>query len=172
MNETEHSPRDFRLYLAARFITLCSYQMLNVALGQYIYLLTKNPLYLGYIGLALFVPKFALIIPAGHLADRFDRRSIIFIARLSQLAIALALFFTVKEGHGTFGLIYLLVVLAGAANAFDGPASQAFVPQLVPPGGLRNAITWNSALMQLSFIVAPPAAGALYAFFGEALPVF
>ncbi|EKD42790.1 MAG: hypothetical protein ACD_73C00019G0001, partial [uncultured bacterium] len=63
--------RDFRFYLVARFLVLKTYLVLAVVMGQYIYQLTKNPLYLGYVGLFLFLPKVSLVLVAGSVADRF-----------------------------------------------------------------------------------------------------
>ncbi|HEX5033958.1 MAG TPA: MFS transporter, partial [bacterium] len=159
--------RDFRYFISARFLAWSSHQMMNVALGQWIYEWTRDPIYLGYLGLALFVPKIAFTIFAGHVADRFDRRRVILICRIFQflavVGLALVAGLDVKSLVG----IYALVFLTGTANSFDGPSSQAIVPQLVPPDHFSNAVKWNSSIFQLGFIAGPMLAGWLYAWFGR-----
>src|ERR1700761_2679502 len=69
--------RDFTVYAVARFCTSLSWEMLGVAVGWQVYQLTRNPLYLGFVGLAQFLPFVLLVLPAGHVADRVDRRLIL-----------------------------------------------------------------------------------------------
>jgi MFS family permease len=164
--------RDFRYFLTARFLAITSHQMLNIAVGQYIYLMTHNPLYLGYIGLALFIPKFAFTVFSGHTADRYDRRLVILICRLLQFFAVLGLIAVALLELPHLWTLYTLLFLIGTANAFDGPASQSIVPQLVPSHHFSNAVTWNSSVVQLSFIIGPVIAGWLYAFSGQAVVVF
>jgi len=154
--------RDFRYFLSARFLALASHQMMNVALGQWIYQWTHNPLYLGYLGLALFLPKMAFTLFAGHTADRHDRRRIILICRLLQFLGVSALAAIAATHTTALWSLYAILILVGIANAFDGPASQAIVPQLVPSLHFSNAVKWNSSAMQIAFIVGPVAAGWIY----------
>ena len=67
--------RDYAVYAAARFCASLAWEMLSVAVGWQVYQLTRNPLYLGLIGLAQFLPFVLLVLPAGHVADRADRRA-------------------------------------------------------------------------------------------------
>ncbi len=164
--------RDFRFYVSARFLALCAHQMLAVALGQYVYKLTHNPLHLGYIGLALFFPKFGFTLIAGHTADHFDRRLIILICRIVQWMCMMGLIVFSLTGFQPFWILYALLLLMGTANAFDGPASQSIVPDLVPPEHFHNAVTWGSSIMQAAFIAGPALGGWLYALFGKAIFVF
>lgn len=163
--------RDFRLYFFARFLGLTSLQMLNVALGQYIYELTHNPLYLGYVGLTIFLPKFLLTLLTGHVADRYDRRQVIFLCRVLQFSAVLILITLTWTDVVRLGALYATLTFLGIAIAFDGPASQAIVPQLVPVEHFHNAVTWNSSVVQISFILGPVLAGILYAL-GSASIVF
>lgn len=164
--------RDFRLYLNARFLALVAHQMLMVAMGQYIYTMTHNPLHLGYIGLAIFFPKFALTLFAGHTADRYDRRLVILTSRSVQFFIVTAVVVYTLLGGRSIWILLALLFLLGIAYAFDGPASQAFVTQLVPPEHFSRAVAWNSSYMQFAFIVGPALGGLLYAWGGNALTVF
>jgi MFS family permease len=157
---------DFRLFLSARFLGLTSLQMLNVTLGQYVYEWTRNPLYLGYIGLALFLPKLAFMLLSGQAADRYDRRRVIFVCRAVQFLAALGLLLVVLFPKSYLLTLFFLLVLIGIAVAFDGPASQSIIPQLVPQEHLTHAVTWNSGVTQLSFIIGPALAGGLYGLTG------
>ncbi len=154
--------RDFRYYLSARFLALAGNQMLGVALGQYLYEITKDPLQLGYLGLALFLPKLLLTLPAGHVADHQDRRNIIVYCRLAQVLVMLAILAFYFWGFRPLFLIYGLVFLQGAASAFDGPAGQALVTQIVPREHFANAVTWNAWTLQIAFILGPALAGYFY----------
>src|SRR5580704_10223733 len=84
--------RDFRFYLASWLLTNLGAQMLAVAVGWQVYATTHRPLDLGYVGLAQFVPAFALSLPAGHLADRWDRARIVAACNAVLAACAVALF--------------------------------------------------------------------------------
>lgn len=159
--------RDFRYFISARFLALTSHQMMNVALGQWIYEWTRDPLYLGYVGLALFVPKMAFTVFAGHTADRYDRRRVILVCRGLQFLGVAALALVAGTQLSALWGVYLLLFLLGIANAFDGPASQAIVPQLVPAPIFSNAVKWNSSTMQIAFIAGPAAAGWIYAMSGR-----
>src|SRR4051794_935338 len=83
---------DFRFYQAGRIATVVATQVSSVAVGWHVYDLTHRPLALGYVGLAQFLPAFLLALPAGHLADRFDRRRIVMGCAVAYSLTALALF--------------------------------------------------------------------------------
>lgn len=163
--------RDFRLYLLARFLTLAAHQMLVIGLSQRVYEITHNPIHLGYLGLALFLPKILLTLPAGHLADQFERRAIIACCRGAQVILAILFIgFALKDFSPLWGL-YLLLFLTGSSNTFDGPASLAFVPDIIPKEDFGNAVAWNSSVFQSAFVVGPALAGLLYAAAGGIWPV-
>ncbi len=162
---------DFRCYSAGRFLAICSYHMLMVALSQSVYEQTHHPLHLGLLGLALFFPKFALVLIAGHFADRYDRRRVMMICRGSQFLIIGGLFFLYLAGTTPLWLIYVLLILLGSANAFDGPASHAIVADLVPEKDFNNAVAWNSSNMQMALITGPALSGLIYAEYGRPLEV-
>ena len=158
---------DFRRFVTARFLTLASHQMLLVAVSQAVFELTHSPLHLGYIGLALFFPKIGFSLLAGHTADRFDRRGVILVCRLAQLAAVVALIISFSVAPHNLTILYGLLVLLGTANAFDGPASQSIVTQLVPPEKFGKAVAWNSSVMQMAFIAGPALGGWFYALSGR-----
>ncbi len=156
--------RDFGLYLAARFLSALAIQMQNVAIGWLVYDLTRDPLALGLVGLASFLPAVALALVTGHTADRYDRRAILVVCYVVTLGTALGLLAIAVGGSGQVLLIYGLLLVFGISRAFANPAGQALVPNLVPPEQLGNAIAWNSTAWQTATIAGPALGGLLYYF--------
>jgi MFS family permease len=157
----EHA--DFRYHVCGRLLMFTAHLMLNVAVGQHVYELTGDPLKLGYVGLALFLPKFGFSLIAGQVADRFDRRAIVAICRSLQLVASIFLLALILKAPNHLPGLYTLLFLTGTANAFEGPAGAALVPKLVPENLLGNALTWNSTTIQLALIMGPALAGLIYA---------
>ncbi|HXZ31788.1 MAG TPA: MFS transporter [Terriglobales bacterium] len=163
---------DFRAYVAARFCIVIALEMQSVAVGWQVYEITRRPLDLGLIGLAQFLPGFALFLPAGHIVDRYDRRKLLIscyagAAACSGLLVAIALYRT-----GLVFPIYIVVVLLGAVRAFSFPASRALLPQLVPQEHFSNAVAWHSTFFQAGTILGPACGGLLYAFLHGAAGVY
>ena len=156
--------RDFGLYLAARFLSALAIQMQNVAIGWLVYDLTRDPLALGLVGLASFLPALALALITGHTADRYDRRAILVVCYVVTLGTALGLLAIAVGGSGQVLPIYGLLLVFGISRAFANPAGQALVPNLVPPEQLGNAIAWNSTAWQTATIAGPALGGLLYYF--------
>ena len=145
------------------------YQMQAVAIGWQIYALTHRALSLGLVGLAQFTPMLLLIFVAGHAADRFDRRRIAAICQVIETLGAAALAAGSLLHLLTPALIYAVVVLLGAARAFEMPAVQALLPTLVPVAVFPRAAALYSSLFQTVTIVGPSLGGLLYGL-GAALP--
>jgi MFS family permease len=169
--------RDFAVYAAVRFCVTLIWQMINVAVGWQIYALTRDPLDLGLVGLAQFLPFVILVLPAGHAVDRGDRRKVLLCSyAVSAVCVAVLLWSTLHGGHGVWP-VYLALVLSGGSRAYWMPASQAMTPNLVPPESLANAIAINSALLQIGTVTGPALGGALYllgapAVYGTCLGLF
>jgi MFS family permease len=161
--------RDFRLFQGGRFAAVVGTQMLSVAVGWHVYEVTRSPLDLGYVGLAQFLPGFILALPAGHTADRFDRRRIVAICQALYVLTALALLAVARTGSLAVWPIYALLVLFGASRGFSGPAAQALMPDLVPPEHFTSAVAWSSSAWQVATIVGPALGGVAYAAGGAAL---
>ncbi len=163
--------RDFSLYLAARFIAALGQQMLTVAVGWELYERTHLSLALGMVGLTQMVPMLLLILPAGHVADNYDRKrtilGMVFLATLSSTGLALI---SALQGHVLW--IYGCLFAAGVARTFLWPASQAFLPQLVPRRIFSRAVTWNTGAFHLSSVLGPAAGGALIALTHKAAVVY
>ncbi len=154
--------RDFVLYLLVRFSSTVSMLMVGVAVGWQIYDLTKDPLHLGYVGLAQFLPQFLLTLWAGHVADLVDRRRILLVTLAAEAVCAGALVALSLQGTPSVWAIYALLVAFGAARAFAGPASQSLVPLLVPREIFPNAVAWSSGVWQVAVIGGPALGGVVY----------
>jgi MFS family permease len=155
---------NFKLFWLGRMFSGIAYQMTAVAVGWQIYAITGKVIYLGFVGLAQFLPMFLLTLPVGHVADRYNRRLIISI---SQIAQAAGVFFLAAGSHGNWlTKISILVVVAlfGAAHSFDGPTMNAFMPGLVDENEFPRAAAVAASAMQTSFIIGPALGGLLYAF--------
>jgi MFS family permease len=156
---------NFVSYTLARFFIVLSLEMQSVAVGWQVYEITKRPLDLGYVGLAQFLPGFALFLFAGHAADLFDRRRLLIgcyggFAFCSVLLLAIS-----REAPGSVHLIYLVLVLLGVVRCFNWPASRALLPLLVPEEHFANAVAWNASTFQTATIAGPALGGIAYAFF-------
>ncbi len=155
--------RDFTLYIGARFCSTIAAQMIIMAVGWQVYHLTGRVFDLGLIGLSQFLPFLCLVLFAGHAADQFDRRHIILLCLCTYGVCALLLLgFALWRVPSTLPIFSVLAVL-GVSRAFQLPASQSFVPTIVPIELLRNALAINSSANQVATIVGPSAGGVLYA---------
>jgi MFS family permease len=156
----------FTLYLGARLFSALAAQMIIIAVGWQVYHLTGRVLDLGLVGLSQFVPFLCLSLFAGHAADRFDRRRIILCCLTVYLVCALLLLILAR--HGSRGVLPIFAVLAllGVARSFMMPASQSFLPNIVPLEILGNAVAINSSAFQLANIAGPSLGGLVYAFGG------
>src|SRR5881275_2442719 len=124
--------RDFRRYQLARVAVILGAEAQSVAVAWQVYSITHRALDLGYTGLALFLPGLLFLLPAGHVADRFDRRRIILVCYgLQVLGTATLLGLTMMGLHRVLP-IYAVLFLVGMGRAFSGPASSALIPHLVP----------------------------------------
>src|SRR5512134_88200 len=161
--------RDFALYCAARFVSAMAVQMQTVAIGWFVYDITRDPLALGLVGLVAFLPLIGLALVTGHVADRFDRRAVLLVCFALTVITAAGLFACASSGSRHVWPIYALTLVFGATRAFAIPASQALVPNLVPPEHFGNAVAWNSSAWQTATIAGPALGGLLYAIAGSAV---
>ena len=154
--------RDFRLYQMARALVIMGAEAQAVAVAWQVYLITHRAIDLGYTGLALFLPGLLFMLPAGHAADRFDRRVVILVCYSLQLVCTLTLFLFAFHGMHRILPIYAVLFFVGTGRAFSGPASSALVPHLVPADDFVNAITWGATVFQISNIAGPAVGGLLF----------
>jgi MFS family permease len=133
--------------------------------------LTDQPIALGGVGLARILPIIIFSLISGVIADSFDRRKILFITQFVAGFLALGLGLLTQFGQVTIWLIYAFTALQAIAIAFDGPARQALVPNLVPAKDLPNAFSMTSIAWQTGAIIGPALTGFVIAF-GEQQAVY
>jgi MFS family permease len=155
---------DFTCFLAAKFLATLAAQMQIVAVGWQIYDVTRNPLDLGLIGLSQFIPFVALILPAGHVADHYDRRRVLTLCYASEIVCALALLWFTLQGAARTWPVFAAMMLLGAARAFSMPSSQALLPNLTPREHFGRAVALNSTTFQIATILGPALGGVVYLF--------
>ena len=137
----------------------------SVAVAWQVYQLTHSPLSLGYTGLALFLPGIFCVLPAGHAADRYDRRGIILICYALQAICTGMLLWIAHTGawvHDGVWPIYAVLGGIGLGRAFSGPASSALLPSLVEKDDFVNAVTWGATVFQIANISGPAVGGLLF----------
>ncbi len=163
--------RDFRLLIVGSFLAVFAEQLLGVAVGWELYERTDNPLALGLVGLVQVVPVLLLALPAGQIADRFDRKRIVVAAMSLVAACALGLTW-LSHSEGPLWAAYMLLFGLGVARAFQGPAFSALTSQVVEPHAFGNAATWESGLWQGAAILGPGLSGLLVGVWGGATWVY
>ena len=169
--------RDFRLFGAARFLTSLAGEMQVVAVGWFVYELTKSPFALGLVGLAAFLPAILAAPISGHVADAYDRRLVATAGWALQTLAQLGLVALAASGSRDVWPVYGLVVVIGTARAFASPALSALLPTLVPRALFGPAVAWSSSFWQSAAVVGPALGGFLYVFgaatvFGAAAALF
>jgi MFS family permease len=159
---------------AGLLISIAGSQMQITALFWHIRTLTgsPDPLALGGIGLARILPVIFFSLISGPMADTFNRRQILFITQSLLALIALALAFLTFTGHITLWHIYALTALQAATVAFDLPARQAMVPNLVPAKDLSNAFSMQSIASNTGSVVGPMLGGVVIATLGQGYTYF
>ncbi len=157
--------RAFVAFWCGRVALTAGYQIVSVAIGWQIYAISGSAFDLGLVGLLQFLPRLALVLPAGALADHADRRAIAAVSMTLQAGVALVLLAaSVHWGlQPSRALIFAASAAIGACRAFDTPALQALLPQLVAPQQQAQAIALSSSSVQTATIVAPALAGFAYA---------
>ena len=154
--------RDFRFYSAARVLGIMGAEAQSVGVAWQVYQITHSALALGYTGLALFLPGIFFVLPAGHVADRYDRRAVILTCySVQSLATALLLWLALHGAHNIW-VIYAVLFLIGTGRCFSGPAASALVPTLVPKEHFVNAVTWGATVYQVANATGPMIGGLLF----------
>ena len=141
--------------------------MASVAIGWQVYSVRENPLDLGLVGLAEFLPLLLLAIPAGNLADRLPRRNLYAFAIVVDTLVAASLLVVTFRGAGSVLPFFGLALLTGCASAIGAPAGRALTPSLVPQEILVSALAQRSIAFQLSLVAGPAVGGILFAIRAE-----
>lgn len=160
--------RDYRLYFFGQLVSLSGTWMQQTAQGWLVYRLTGSATLLGVTAAAGQAPAVVMGLVGGAAADRYDRRKILLGTQLLALLQAAALAVLTSTGRVQVWHVVALAAFLGVVNAFDMPARQAFVPELVPTDEMGNAIALSGILLNSARMVGPAFAGLLIARLGEA----
>lgn len=160
--------RNYRLFFAGQGLSLIGTWLGRVATSWLVYRLTHSALLLGVVGFASQIPTFLVSPVAGVVVDRISRHRVLIATQvLAMIQSGLLAFFALTHAI-TVGHVLVLAVAQGLINAFDMPARQAFVVEMVEDrADLPNAIALNSSMVNGARLLGPAAAGALIAAFGE-----
>jgi MFS family permease len=159
--------RSFRLLWIGLAISIAGSQMQIWALLWHVRILTDQPIALGGIGLARILPIIVFSLIGGAVADSANRRAILFVTQSVMALVALALAWLTFQGQISLWQIYALTAIQATALAFDLPARQALVPNLVPAKDLSNAFSMQSIAFQVGSIVGPALSGLVIAYWGQ-----
>lgn len=155
---------DFVHVFAARVLNGLATNMLHIAIGWEVWRITGEPLMLGYVGMAMFVPNPLFFLAAGVAADRFPRRHVLSLSYALQLACALALLAIFAGEDPSMPLVLAILFLVGVGRIFSQPANHGLLPNVVPKEHFPNAIAWGNLGQQFATISGPAIGGALLAF--------
>ncbi len=159
--------RNFRIFFSAQLVSLVGSWMQTMAQSWLVYRLTGSPVLLGAVGFASQIPVFFLGPLAGMFADRHPRRQIVIATQCAMMIQALLMAVLTMTDTITVGLIFFFALWLGVCNAFDIPARQAFLVEMVGTEDLMNAIALNSSMFNGARIVGPAVAGIIVALVGE-----
>jgi MFS family permease len=160
--------RNYRLWFIGQLVSLVGTWMQTTAQGYLVFQLTHSPIYLGYVGFAAGVPSWLFMLYGGVIADRIPRRRLLLMTQISMLLLAFVLAGLTFSNLVQPWHIILMALALGVANAFDAPARQSFVFEMVDREDLANAIALNSSMFNLATVVGPAIGGIVYALVGPA----
>ena len=160
--------RTFRIVFLGAFASNIGTWMQNVVLGAYAYDITHSSIFVGVVIFAQLGPTLALPMVGGLLADRVDRKRLLIVLSIEQLAASLGVAAVAAARHPSEVMLVVMVLLVGAGSAMFGPAYSAILPGLVGREDLPGAISLNSAQMNASRVVGPVIGGVLYSLVGPA----
>ena len=159
--------RNFQLFFSGQLISLIGTWMDNISEAWLVYRLTGSSLLLGTVAFAGQIPVFLLAPIGGMVADRWNRQRVVIATQASSMVLAGILAVLTLTGRVKVWEVVVLAALMGAVNAFDIPARQAFLVDMVGREDLMNAIALNSSMFNGARVIGPSIAGILVASIGE-----
>lgn len=162
---------NFRRYFLGGVIGSMGNAMQSVAIGWDLYERTGLALALGGVGLVQVIPIVLLALPAGHLADRLDRRRLLLAAQGTMALMSLSLA-ALAATRGPIPLVYACLFVGAVARAFNAPSNNSLWPSLLPAEHYANAITWRSSGFELASVIGPAIGGMLIALQHSAVPAY
>ena len=158
--------RDFRLLWFGQLVASAGSQMRRVAIAWHIFQLTHDPIALGPISVFRVLPVLLFSLAGGLMADARDRRKVLLASQGAQVLAASVLTWLTWVHLDSVPVIYLMVALTGIALAFEGPAQQSLVPNVVPREHVANAFSLSSIFDEVASVVAAGVAGLVIAGLG------
>jgi Transmembrane secretion effector len=155
--------RDFALFWVSMLAGSFAMSMVTVAVGWQVYAVRQNPLDLGLVGLAEFLPLPLLALPAGNLADRVPRRLLYAFMLTTDVVLSLGLLLVTLAGAEQVWPFFALAFFTGVGGAIGAPAGRALTPTLVPQEILVSALAQRSVAFQFSLVTGPAVGGLLFA---------
>jgi MFS family permease len=149
----------FRWFLTSRFFSGTAMTLLGSAIAWHVYDLSHAPGQLGLVGLIRFLPSLALSLPAGAVADSFERRRLIQLAQVVPMLCSLSLCALTLAGEVSLPVLYAAVALASIAGVFEQPARASLLPQLVSRARFPRAVTLMATMLFLGFATGPMLTG-------------
>ncbi|MES9684103.1 MFS transporter [Gottfriedia acidiceleris] len=152
--------KSFNTFMAGSLISRVGDWMDLVALNWAVLQFTNSPIHLGIMNACRLVPTFLLSVPAGIMADRFDRRKLLIWLQVGIMLLTFVIGFLVAKGP-SFWLFALIVTIRSMLAAMDPPIRNALIPNLVPESSMVSALAVNTMIINLSRIIGPAIAGIL-----------
>lgn len=156
--------RSLVFFLGSRILTAFTFQMLTVAVGWQMYAISGSPFLLGMVGLVQFIPMFLLTLLVGYVADHYNRKLIICLCQIIQIAGIFCLAYFSYRGMMTEVRILAIIFFIAIANAFQGPPLQALLPNIVNREDFPRAAALSASAFQFAVILGPALGGLLYVF--------
>ena len=160
--------RNYRLWFIGQLVSLVGTWMQNTAQGYLLFSITGSAAYLGYVGFISGIPSWLFMLYGGVIADRMSRRTLLIITQTAMMILAFILAGLVVMNWVQPWHILVLAFLLGVANAFDTPARQSLVVDLVDKEDMTNAIAFNGTMFNAGLIIGPAIGAAVYALTGPA----
>ncbi|WKX27893.1 MFS transporter [Tatumella ptyseos] len=158
----------FRHYLIAQTCSSLSFQIVSLAVSWQIYAITHSAFMLGMIGLMQFLPSVLLALPAGHLADQYNRKTLIVVGQVVECFAVVGLIVLPLMSWLSTPALLGLVALFSIAKAVEGPANTSLLPALLPPELLSKAMATNQVFREAMVIAGPMIGGLLYVYSPQA----
>lgn len=155
---------DFRFFVVVKILMTIALQFQSVIVGWHIYSITHDPLSLGLIGLVEIIPNFSVTLFAGHFADLYDRKKIVFSCLAILFFCSLALFYTSTfiSASKQVWFLYSIIAISGFARGVVSPSMFSIMTECVPKEHYVNSTSWHSTLWQIAFMLGAGGSGFLF----------
>lgn len=160
--------KDFRFFLIAKILITIAIQFQSVIVGWQVYSITKDPLSLGLIGLVEILPNFSVTLFAGHFADLYDRKKIVYSCMSVLILCSFALYYTsyhITASQHQLYFIYSAIAVSGFCRGIISPSLFSIMTECVNKEDYVNSTSWHSTLWQIAFMLGAGASGFMFAAF-------